>query len=106
MRIRKDTDSFNNEEINLVAKVSDALGHPLRVRLFRFIYMQNMQGKKICNKDLVENFDYAQSTLSQHINKIVTSGLIDNKKEGSFSYYYVNLGVLQKYLEAVKKLNQ
>jgi len=106
MRIRKDQDIFNTEEVELVAKVSESLGHPLRVRIFRFIYMKNMEGAKVCNKDLVENFDYAQSTLSQHTSKLCSSGLISLKKEGSFSYYYVNLGILQKYLEAVKKLNQ
>jgi len=106
MRIRKDQDNFNTEEIELVAKASEALGHPLRVRLFRFIYMKNMEGKKVCNGDLCENFDYAQSTLSQHASKLCSSGLVSLKKEGSYSYYYVNLGLLQKYLEAVKKLNQ
>ena len=36
----------------------------------------------VCNKDLVEHFDYAQATISQHIKKLAESGLIEVKKTG------------------------
>ena len=37
--------------------------------------------------------------------KFLISGLIKAEKKGTYSYYLVNLGMLQKYLDAVKKLN-
>ena len=89
----------------LVTAASDALAHPLRVELFRYIYTENIARRQVCNKDLVSEFGYSQSTISQHMRKLLVSGLIESRKKESYSYYYVNLGMLQKYLNAVKKLN-
>lgn len=105
MRIRKTTES-EQEEIVLIAKCSDALAHPVRVELFRYIYGLNMDRRTCCNRELVEEFGYAQSTISQHMDKLTFSGLIEARKKGTSSFYYVNLGILQKYLSAVKKLNE
>ncbi|MCQ2552820.1 MAG: helix-turn-helix domain-containing protein [Clostridia bacterium] len=105
MRIRRDKLQFN-EEAEIIAKVSDAFAHPLRVELFKYIYKENMQRRQPCTKDLVEKFTYSQSTISQHMSKLTISGLIEVQKKNSFSYYYVNIGILGKYLDAVKKINQ
>ena len=37
MRIRKQGDELEEKEIQLMAKVSDALAHPVRIKIFRFI---------------------------------------------------------------------
>ncbi len=103
MRIRKESDQFQEEEVLLVAKASDALAHPARVRIFRYIYNANMTREPICNKDVVAAFDYSQATVSQHIKKLVESELLHVEKKDNFSYYYVNIGMLGKYLNAVKK---
>jgi len=105
MRIRKDNDIYNEEEIKLISAASDALAHPLRVELFRYIYTENIARRQVCNKSLVEEFGYSQSTISQHMRKLLVSGLVQSMKKESYSYYYVNLGTLQMYLNAVKKLN-
>lgn len=81
MRIRKDTDTFLENEIILIAKASDALAHPLRVELFSYIYAQNMQGRRVCNKDLVVEFGYAQATISQHMKKLLISELVSAEKK-------------------------
>ena len=105
MRIRKDTDRLQTEDVNLISAASDALAHPARVEIFRFIYTQNMKREPVCNKDLVAEFGYAQATVSQHMKKLLISGIITAEKKGTYSYYFVNLGMLAKYLDAVKKLN-
>ena len=104
MRIRKDDPILEDEEALLIAKVSDALSHPARVHIFRFIYNANKDREPVCNKDVVAAFDYAQATISQHIRKLVISGLLKAQKKNSSTFYYVNIGMLSKYLEGVKKL--
>ena len=103
MRIRKENDSFEEEDIELIAKVSDALAHPARLRLFRFIMQSNKSMEKICNKDLVASFDYAQATISQHMKKLIQAGLVEVKKEDKCSFYYANLGMLMLYINTTKK---
>ena len=106
MRIRKETDILDREEIDLIASCSDALAHPARVEIFRFIYRANIERQPVCNKDIVEAFDYAQATVSQHLSRLNGCGLLEKKRQDNRSYYYINLGALAKYLAAVRKLNE
>jgi ArsR family transcriptional regulator, arsenate/arsenite/antimonite-responsive transcriptional repressor len=108
MRLRKDTaniDGMDEEEVLLIARVSDALAHPARINMFRYIMQANRSMQPVCNKDIVENFDYAQATVSQHMKKLVDSGLVEIKKQDKFSYFYANLGMLMQYLNATKKFS-
>ena len=78
--------------------------HPARVRIFRYIYNANRSRQAVCNKDIVAAFEYSQATISQHLKKLIFSGLVQVQKKDNFSYYYVNIGMLGKYLDAVRKL--
>ena len=97
MRLRKEIDEMQEKDILLIAKISDALAHPARIKIFRYIMQENKSLNKVCNKDLVAYFDYSQATISQH------AGLVEVKKQDRYSYYYVHLGVLHDYLIATKK---
>jgi len=103
MRLRKEADDLLEEEILLIARVSDALAHPARIKIFRFILKHNKERLSVCNKDVVSAFDYSQATISQHLKKLSGSGLIQVKKNDKYSMYYANLGILVKYLDATKK---
>ena len=103
MRLRKEQDEMMEEEVLLIAKVSDALAHPARINIFRYIMQSNRAMVQVCNKDLVEHFNYAQATISQHTKKLVDSGLVEVKKKDKYSDYYANLGMLMQYLNATKK---
>lgn len=105
MRLRKEFVDLNEEEILLTAKVSDAFAHPARIQIFRFIFNQNRSREPVCNKDVVAEFAYSQATISQHIKKLAMAGLVQIKKDDKFSYYYVNLGVLGKYVDTIRKFN-
>lgn len=105
MRLRKEFDEMEEKDILLIARISDALAHPARIKLFRYIMAENKARRQVCNKDLVANFDYAQATVSQHMKKLADAGLVEIKKVDRFSYYYVHLGVLHDYLTATKKFD-
>ena len=105
MRLRKENDEMQEEELLLIANVSDALAHPARVKIFRFIMKCNAARQMVCNKDVVEAFDYSQATISQHLKKLQQGELIQVKKKDRFSYYFVNIGVLGKYIKAVNKFD-
>ena len=76
MRLRKESDTIQDEEVLLIAKVSDALAHPARINIYRFIMQCNRQRENVCNK-------------------------VDK-----YSYYYANMGALARYLAATKKFGQ
>ena len=103
MRIRKFRDDFEEEDIQFIATVSDALAHPARLHLFRHVMQCNKVMEPVCNKDLVNEFDYAQATVSQHMEKLIIAGLVETKKENRHTFYYANMGILMKYLDKTKK---
>ena len=103
MRLRKEANEMQEEEILLIAQVSDALAHPLRIKIYRFIMRCNKERLPVCNKDVVAEFNYSQATISQHIKKLVDSELIQVQRNDKFSMYYANFGILMKYLDATKK---
>jgi ArsR family transcriptional regulator len=105
MRLRKDTELLNEKEAILIADVSDALAHPVRVKIFQYLMSCNKDLKPVCNQDIVAEFDYAQSTISQHIKKLAAADLIQIKKQDKKSMYFANIGKLQMYLTATRKFN-
>ena len=57
------------------------------------------------NGDLVAAFDYSQATISQHMKKLVRSGLVQTRKDDKKTLYFANIGRLQQYLTATRKFN-
>lgn len=94
---------MKERDILLIARISDALAHPARIKIFRYIMAANKKRERVCNKDLVNHFDYSQATISQHVKKLKDADLLQVKKEDRYSYYYVHLGTLNDYLIATKK---
>ena len=48
MRLRKDTDEMLEEEILLIARVSDALAHPASINILRYIMQYNRAMVLVC----------------------------------------------------------
>ncbi|MBQ1484197.1 MAG: helix-turn-helix domain-containing protein [Clostridia bacterium] len=103
MRIRRPQSDLADSDIDTIALISDAMAHPVRLALFRYVMQCNKSMTPVCNKDLVARFGYSQSTISQHMDKLIISGLLDTKKEKKYTYYYANLGVLMRYINLTKR---
>ena len=103
VRLRKDASELFEDEILLIAKISDAMAHPARIKIYRFIMKCNKERSSVCNKDIVAEFDYSQATISQHLKKLIESELIQVRKSDKYSMYFANFGILVKYLNATKK---
>ena len=107
MRIRKhdsaDT-ALRDEDILAAAKVSDALAHPVRIRMLRYILTENLARRPVTNKDIVNEFDYAQATVSQHLSKLLLGGLLEVQKRGTSSCYFARVGRLSNYTDTLKRI--
>jgi len=87
------------------AKVSDALAHPVRIRMLRYIMAENFARRLVTNKDLVQVFDYAQATVSQHLSKLSKGGLIEAQKRGTRCFYFACIWRLTAFTETLKKID-
>ncbi|SNX66606.1 DNA-binding transcriptional ArsR family regulator [Streptomyces sp. TLI_55] len=78
-----------------LAKVFKALGDPVRLRLMSMIASRG-PGGEICVCDLTPAFDVSQPTISHHLKLLRQAGLIDCERRGTWVYYWVLPGVLDK----------
>ncbi|MGQ4332466.1 ArsR/SmtB family transcription factor [Streptomyces hayashii] len=78
-----------------LAKVFKALGDPVRLRLMSMIASRG-DGGEVCVCDLTPAFDLSQPTISHHLKLLRQAGLIDCERRGTWVYYWVLPGVLDK----------
>ena len=102
MRIRKEFETMQDDQILQAAAISDALAHPGRIKMFRYIMKCNSERTPVRNKDLVAAFEYSQATISQHLNKMIIAELVMTEQKGTSTYYYANIGIIGKYIEILK----
>ena len=105
MRIRTEiTSDYITEKDRQMAEIANALAHPLRVALVRYLAGKN-KGEGVdnvtCNKDLVKMFDYSQSTMSQHVKILKDCGLFTTKSKDKFTLYYLNAKLLKEFKESL-----
>ncbi|MFK7813469.1 MAG: ArsR/SmtB family transcription factor [Maribacter sp.] len=105
MRIRTEISSdYIKEKDYEVAKIANALAHPLRVALVRYLSDKN-NGEGVdnitCNKDLVDLFDYSQSTISQHVKILKEAGLFLTERKDKFTHYYLNAKLVAQFAKSL-----
>jgi DNA-binding transcriptional ArsR family regulator len=84
----------------LLAPALAALSHPVRIRILRHLCCNDA----CCCKDVVEQFDLAQSTVSQHLKVLVDAGLVRFRSERPRSCYCVDRDALDALLRSVNAL--
>jgi DNA-binding transcriptional ArsR family regulator len=77
-----------------------ALSHPVRIRILHHL----CRTETCCCKDVVEQFDLAQSTVSQHLKVLVDAGLVRFRSERPRSCYCVDRDALDALLRSVNTL--
>ncbi len=76
-----------------------ALGHPVRLRVLRFVVQQGSEGAAA--GAIQAHVDMPASTLSHHLKRLVDAGLLVSRGEGTFHIYgahYPTLRALTDYL--------
>ena len=94
-------DEFIEEEDTLaLANLSKALGHPARVAIIRLLAGQD----RCVAGEIVEELPLAQSTVSQHLQKLKKAGLISSKSEGTKTLYCLEPGALDRLKQLLGQL--
>lgn len=67
------------------AKIIKALSDSSRLRIVDILSC----GEK-CACDILVHFDFTQPTLSHHMKVLIDCGIVENRKEGQWSFYSLN----------------
>ncbi|GAA4361440.1 metalloregulator ArsR/SmtB family transcription factor [Actinomadura verrucosospora] len=71
-----------------------AIADPVRLRLLSLIACH--EGGEACVCDLTAAFDLTAPTISHHLKVLKQAGLIDSERRGTWVYYWLNPGVLER----------
>lgn len=83
-----------SEEINTMAEILKALGHPARLSIMQFLANSP---SCICN-DIVMELPLAQPTISRHLSELKKVGLIQGEISGKNICYCINSQKWQEVL--------
>jgi ArsR family transcriptional regulator len=86
---------LDEERAGELAKVFKALGDPVRLRLLSMIASRG-EGGEVCVCELTPAFELSQPTISHHLKLLRQAGLIDCERRGTWVYYWVLPGVLDR----------
>ena len=83
-----------------VAKYADmfsAMGTEPRLRIMQLLLTAHPDGLVV--SDIQEELEIPNSTLSHHLDKLRTEGLVEVQREGTFLRYTANTSALQELLQ-------
>jgi ArsR family transcriptional regulator len=83
-----------------LARLTKALGHPARVRILRLLAKRTTC---VCG-EIVEEFELAQSTVSEHLRVLKAAGLVQGEVDGPRVCYCVDPGGLERLKRLVGAL--
>ena len=70
-----------------------ALGHPVRLRILRFVVQAGANGAAA--GDIQSRVDLPASTLSHHLKRLVDASVMTTRLQGTFHYYAANYEALR-----------
>jgi ArsR family transcriptional regulator, arsenate/arsenite/antimonite-responsive transcriptional repressor len=86
-------------KLDFHAEQLSALGHPARLAILRYIVQSGEEGAAA--GEIQNHVDLPASTLSHHLKRLSSAGLVRTRNEGTFHYYspqYDALRALTAYL--------
>jgi len=87
------------EEASGTAALFKALADPTRVQIVNLL-ANSPDEMCVCN--INESFDLSQATLSHHLKKLVSAGLLSREQRGTWAFYSLKSDALRRLAEVVR----
>ncbi|MFI9201193.1 ArsR/SmtB family transcription factor [Streptomyces sp. NPDC053048] len=94
------TAPLGEDRAHELAAVFKALGDPVRLRLLSMI--ASREGGEVCVCELTPAFELSQPTISHHLKLLRQAGLIDGERRGTWVYYRVVPGTLDRLASVLR----
>src|SRR5258708_449397 len=86
-----------SERVAKYADMFSAMGTEPRLRIMQLLLTAHPEGLVV--GDIQDELEIPNSTLSHHLDKLRTEGLVEVEREGTFLRYTANTGALQELLQ-------
>ena len=88
---------LSEERLSQIAK---GLAHPARIRILE----QFIERRPHIAQEIVDEFDLAQSTISEHLRLLREAGLLNATRDGPRTWYCMRRALLRQFAEAMIEL--
>jgi len=87
----------NTEQVAKYADMLSAMGTEARLRIMQLLLSAHPKGLVV--GEIQEELDIPNSTLSHHLDKLKTEGLVEVRRESTFLHYTANTETLRELLQ-------
>jgi ArsR family transcriptional regulator len=94
---KKSAVSRSSERVATYADQFSAMGNEQRLRIMQLLLTAHPDGLVV--GDIQSELEIPNSTLSHHLDKLRTEGLVEVQREGTFLRYTANTSALQELLQ-------
>lgn len=98
----KNMNKFSNltpDQLERAAIMLKAIAHPMRIAILNFLE----DGKKLTVTEIHELLSIEQSTTSHHLGILKDKGVLDSKREGKNTYYFLKHPNFSNIVDCVSK---
>jgi ArsR family transcriptional regulator, arsenate/arsenite/antimonite-responsive transcriptional repressor len=88
-----DAPMLSDEEAETTATLFKALADPARVRIVNVLATS---GEPVCVCELIAPLGLSQPTVSHHLKKLVSAGLLQREQRGVWAYYSIDEDALAR----------
>ena len=81
--------------------ICKALGDGNRLQI-----VQMLSDSEKCGCKLLEAFEITQPTLSHHMKVLCECGLVNDRKEGKWHYYSINIAVWKEFCDYINRIGE
>jgi ArsR family transcriptional regulator, arsenate/arsenite/antimonite-responsive transcriptional repressor len=89
---------LSDDQAEATARLFKALADPHRVRIINLLATSP---DPVCVCEFTEPLGLSQPTVSHHLKKLVQAGLLEREQRGTWAYYSLNRGALDRIAGAV-----
>lgn len=86
--------ALSDDEAAELETVFKALADRHRVKILNRLLAAG--GEPVCVCDFEDMLDLKQSTVSYHLKQLLTAGILEREKRGSFAYFSIAPGALER----------
>ena len=88
-----DTSTLSGEEAEATAALFASLSDPARVKIVNLLATNE---EPVCACEFQPLLGIRQPTVSHHLKQLVEAGLLEREKRGTFAYYSLKPGALER----------
>jgi len=90
---------INSEQLENAASMLKAMAHPMRIAILSLLE----DGKKMTVSEIHESLGLEQSSTSHHLGILKDKGVLQSKRDGKNTYYFLKHDSLSNILNCVNR---